>query len=356
MSEVSHRTVSTNGINMHIAVAGEGRPVIMVHGFPGLWYSWRHQLPALAAAGYRAVAIDQRGYGRSDRPTDPALYDADYVMRDMLGLLDALGEKRAVWVGHDFGAQLVWNLAVRAPERVAGVVGMACPYDFDLAGRGGAGSKPADAGTDFDAEFAVPTMRPSEVFALAAKKHFLHLHYFQTIGPAESELGRNPRLFLTRLFWALSARGNLLDWTKHQSEGTGYLDVLADPAIPLPWPWFSKEDMDVYVSEYERTGPDTAFIGGLNSYRVADRNWELGAQWADANIERPAAFIAGSEDPVLKMIRPDAIDIMRSRAPDLRASVIVPDAGHFVQQEQPKAVNEAILKFLGTLNDRDWRG
>ena len=347
--------VSTNGMNMHIAEAGEGRPVIMVHGFPGLWYSFRHQLPALAAAGYRAIAIDQRGYGRSDRPTDPAVYDADYMQRDMLGLLEALGEERAVWVGHDFGAQYVWNLSVRAPERVTGVVGMACPYDFDLAGRGGAGSKPSGKGADFNAEFADPTMRPSETFALAAKRHFLHLHYFQTIGPAESELCGNARLFLTRLFWALSARGNLLDWTKFPSEGTGYLDVLADPEFPPPWPWLSQEDLDVYVAEYTRTGPATTFIGGLNSYRVADRNWELGAKWADANIERPAAFIAGSEDPVLKMIRPDAIDIMRRRAPDLRDTVIIPNAGHFVQQEQPAAVNNAILKFLGTLSDKDWR-
>src|SRR5262249_5713413 len=158
VSEIAHRMVRTNGIDMHIAEAGQGRPVIMVHGFPGLWYSWRHQLPAVAAAGYHAIAVDQRGYGRSDRPTDPAVYDADYVLNAMLGLLDALGEKKAVWAGHDFGAQLVWNLAVRAPDRVAGVIGMSCPYDFDLAGRGGAGSNPKSKGTDFNAEFADPTM------------------------------------------------------------------------------------------------------------------------------------------------------------------------------------------------------
>ncbi|HLG88553.1 MAG TPA: alpha/beta hydrolase [Alphaproteobacteria bacterium] len=355
MTEITHRTVRTNGIDMHIAVAGEGRPVIMVHGFPGLWYSWRHQLPALAAAGYQAIAVDQRGYGRSSRPTDPKVYDADYVMNDMLGLLDALGEKKAIWVGHDFGAQLTYNLAVRKPERVAGVVGMACPYDFDLAGRGGAGSGTKEKGTDFNAEFADPTMRPSEVFAKAAKQHFLHLHYFQTIGPAEKELGRDPRLFLTRLFWALSERGNLLDWTKFPSEGTGYLDVLADPETPLPWPWFRKEDMDVYVAEYTREGADKTFIGGLNSYRVADRNWELGAKWADADVTPPSAFIAGASDPVLKMIRPDALDILRARSRDLRDCVVIPGAGHFVQQEQPNAVNDALLRFLGTLGAKDWQ-
>ena len=349
MSTISHRQVQTNGISMHIAEAGSGPLVVMVHGFPGLWYSWRHQLKALADAGWHAVAVDQRGYGRSDRPTDPAVYDADYVANDMLGLIDALGEKKAIFVGHDFGAQLVYNLAVRHPDRVTAVVGMACPYDFDLAGRGGMGSKPKQGGSDFNAEFAAPDIRPSELFARAAKQHFLHLHYFQTIGPAEKELGAHPREFLTRLFWALSVRGNLLNWANFPSEGTGYLDVLAPPDIPLPWPWLSSEDMDVYSSEYTRQGGDKTFIGGLNSYRVADRNWELGAKWADADIEMPSAFISGAQDPVLKMIRPDALDILRRRSRDLRQVTIIPDAGHFVQQEQPEATNTALLSFLETL-------
>jgi pimeloyl-ACP methyl ester carboxylesterase len=351
MSGIRHRMVKTNGIDMHVAEAGDGPLIVMVHGFPGLWYSWRHQLPVLARAGWHAVAVDQRGYGRSDRPADPALYDADHVANDMLGLLDALGHEKAVFIGHDFGAQLVFNLAVRHTERVAAVIGMACPYDFDLAGRGGAGSgKTAKAaGSEFQAEFAVSDMRPSEVFALAAKRHFLHMHYFQAIGPAEAELGAHPREFLTRLFWALSVRGSLLNWTQFPSEGTGYLDVLAKPPMPLPWPWMSAEDMDVYVAEYTRAGADKTFIGGLNSYRVADRNWELGAPYADHDIQAPTAFIAGSHDPVLKMIRPDAIDIMRSRCADLRQVDIIPDAGHFVQQEQPDATNAAISRFLETL-------
>jgi pimeloyl-ACP methyl ester carboxylesterase len=354
MTEITHRQIQTNGISMHIAEAGEGPLVVMVHGFPGLWYSWRYQLPALAKAGYHAVAVDQRGYGRTDRPSDPAVYDADYVAGDMLGLLDALGEKKAIFIGHDFGAQLVFNLAVRHPDRLHAVIGMACPYDFDLAGRGGAGSKPKKDAVDddsggFQPEFASPDMRPSEVFARAAKQHFLHLHYFQEIGPGEAELGAQPREFLTRLFWALSPRGKLLDWTKFPTEGTKYLDVLAPPDIPLPWPWMSQEDMDTYVAEFTREGGDKTFIGGLNSYRVADRNWELGAEWADSDITIPTAFIAGAFDPVLKMIRPDAIEIMRSHTPDLRQVTIIPDAGHFVQQEQPEATNAAILRFLKTL-------
>lgn len=348
MHPLSQLTIRTNGIDMRVASQGSGPLVVMIHGFPGLWYSWRHQLPALAAAGWRAVAVDQRGYGGSDRPVEPALYDADVVMNDMLGLLDALGEERAVFVGHDFGAPLVWNLAVRHPGRVAAVAALSCPYDFDLAGRGGAGSHPAPAAGETPA-FASATQRPSELFAAVARQHFFHMHYFQAIGPAERELGGRVRTFLTRLFWALSARGKLLDWRNYPSEGTGYLDVLAEPAMPLPWPWLSQQDMDYYVAEYERGGPDTAFIGGLNSYRMADRNWELGAPYADADVGQPALFIAGREDPVLQMIPADALDIMRRRVPDLRDAVIVPDAGHFVQQEQPEAVNAALLKFLASL-------
>jgi pimeloyl-ACP methyl ester carboxylesterase len=351
MSSISHRRVAANGINLHIAEQGgaDAPLIVLCHGFPGLWYSWRHQLPALAAAGYRAVAVDSRGYGQSDRPVEPALYDMNYQMNDMLGLLDALGAERAIFVGHDFGAPLVWNLAVRAPQRVEAVVVLSCPYDFDLAGRAGAGSRPAPANGDFQPSFASAHKRPSEVFAAVGRQHFFHMHYFQAIGPAERELGSQARLFLTRLFWALSAEGNLLDWRNYPSGSTGYLDVLADPARPLPWSWLTQADMDYYVAEYERGGPATAFIGGLNSYRVADRNWELGAAYADANVQQPALFLAGAEDPVLKMLPPDALDIMRRRVPNLHDSIIVPNAGHFVQQEQAQATNAAILKFLAQL-------
>jgi pimeloyl-ACP methyl ester carboxylesterase len=276
----------------------------------------------------------------------------NYVMNDVLGLLDALGEKKAVLVGHDFGAPLVWNLAVRHPDRVAALIVLSVPYDFDLAGRGGAGSgQPtgATANDKFTVDCAVPGVRPTEVFAGVARDHFIHMHYFQQIGPPEAELGGKARLFLTRLFYALSARGRLLDWRNFPTAGTGYLDVLAEPPTSPPWPWLSREDLDTYVSEYERTGPATTFIGGLNSYRNADRNWELGAPYADANVQQPTLFIAGQQDPVLQMIDPNAIEIMKRRVPNLRDIVLVPDAGHFVQQEQPAAVNAAMAKFLRSL-------
>lgn len=344
---IEHRQIEANGIRLHIALQGEGPLVVLCHGFPGLWYGWRHQMRALAEAGYRAVALDQRGYGRSDRPLAVESYDSDHAVGDLLGVLDALGESRAVFVGHDFGAPQVWNLAVRHPERVRGVAALSCPYDFDLAGRGGAGSHPpADA--VYPRGFALPHRAPSECFAAIAKQHFIHLHYFQAIGPAERELGPRVREFLTRLYWALSARGQLADWSRYPSEGTGYLDVLA-PAPPLPWPWMSEADMSVLVAEYERAGPGLAFIGGLNSYRVADRNWALGARHADARVERPAVFISGARDPVLQMVGDTALEIMRERVPDLRGLHLIDDAGHFVQVEQPEATNRALLAFLESL-------
>ena len=343
---ITYESIRTGGVTLNVASAGRGPPVIFCHGFPGLGYSFRHQLPAVAAAGYRGLAPDQRGYGGSDRPADPALYDAEHVMRDMLGILDALGEREAVFVGHDFGAQQVCNLAVRHPARVTAVVIMSCPYDFDLAGRGGAGSAPKAAPQE--GPFAVPGVRPSAAFASIARQHFFHMHYFQEIGPPEAELGARPREFLMRLMYALSAEGHLLDWSKFPSKGTGYLDVLA-PAPPLPWRWLSEAEFEHYVREYTRAAAGLTFIGGLNSYRMADRNWELGAQFADADIAQPALFIAGAEDVVLKLIPPDALDTMRRRVPGLRDVVLVPGAGHFVQQEQPAAVNEALLKFLRSL-------
>lgn len=338
----------TSDVTLAVREQGAGPAVVLCHGFPGLAYSFRHQLPALAAGGFRAIAADQRGYGRSERPREAARYDANYLMADMLGLLDALQLKKAVFVGHDFGAQQVCNLAVRHPDRVAAVVIMSCPYDFDLAGRGGAGSQARAASEAAQRAFAVPGVRPSAAFAAVARQHFFHMHYFQQAGPAERELNAQPREFLLRLMHALSAQGRLLDWTRFPSAGTGYLDVLA-PAPPLPWPWLSREEFEHYLEEYTCAGAASTFAGGLNSYRVADRNWELGARYADCDITQPALFIAGAEDVVLKMLPPEALTVMRRRVPHLTDAVLVPGAGHFVMQEAPQAVNTALLGFLRAL-------
>ena len=345
MSQSEHLFVSTNGIRMHAAVQGEGPAVLFCHGFPGLWYSWRRQLPVIAAAGFRAIAVDMRGYGRSDRPLRASEYGNQTIVADLTGLLDALGEDQAVFVGHDFGAQACWAAALHAPERVRGAVSIAVPY--------GVGFARDDENAARQDKKPRNTRRrgpkPSDTYAAIAKKHFLHLHYFQEVGRAEAELGANPRLFLKRIYWALSARGSLLDFKKFPAEGTGYLDVLAEPSEPLPWPWLSEEDLDYLVEQYMQTGPDTAFIGGLSSYRAMDVNWENDPSYGRAKISCPSLFLCGEKDPVLQIVTAKSLETMPERLTDLRGIELIENAGHFAQQEQPEAVNEALLRFLSCL-------
>jgi pimeloyl-ACP methyl ester carboxylesterase len=346
VSEAEHLQLESNGIRIHAVTQGTGPAVLFCHGFPGLWYSWRHQLPVVAEAGFRAIAVDMRGYGRTDRPRDAGEYGNQTIVADLTGVLDALGEEQAVFVGHDFGAQAAWAAALHAPERVRGVVSIAVPYGvgFARSGKKGAsiGTKPKEAPTK--------GRRPSDTYAAIAKNHFLHLHYFQRIGPAETELGNNPRLFLKRIYWALSAGGSLLDFKNFPAEGTGYLDVLADPTEPMPWPWLSEQDLDYLVNEYMRTGADTAFMGGLNSYRAMDINWEHDPDYGRTKIDHPALFLCGEKDPVLQIITPKTLETMPTRVPNLQGTHLIPGAGHFAQQEQPEAVNDALLAFLAGLD------
>lgn len=335
MDELEHLDIETNGIRLHGVRAGRGPAVLLCHGFPGLWYSWRHQLVPLAAAGYQAIALDMRGYGRSSRPTEARDYDNRTISRDLVGALDALGIDDAVFVGHDFGAQSCWSTALHEARRVRGVVSVAVPYGLGF--------------SSSDQRKPSKPKKPSEIYASIAKKHFLHLHYFQQIGPAERELGANPEVFLRRIHWALSARGTLLDFRKFPSEGTGYLDALAEPNEPLPWPWLSQEDLDFMVGEYMRGGPEHAFIGGLSSYRAMDVNWETDPDYGRATIDVPALLLCGEKDPVLQMITPKSLETMPDRVPDLRGIHLIADAGHFAQQEQPQAVNARLLEFLETL-------
>lgn len=310
---------------------GSGPLVLLAHGFPGLWYSWRHQLPALAAAGYRAVALDMRGYGGSGRPAASDEYRFDLQAADLFAVMEHFAAASAVLVGHDFGANLAWHMGLFYPERIRAVAALASPRGMPLAGGG--------------------DVLPSELFAGVARQHFFHMHYFQAPGVAEADLQGREREFLLRLFWALSARGHLLDWRDYPSAGTTYLDVLAPPAVPLPWPWLSEADFEVYLRAYLDT-PDPArvFAGGLNAYRSMDANWHAFHQRAHEPLPCPALFLAGEADPVLALGDSDLLANMRALVPDLRGEVLVPGAGHFVQQEQPQATNRALLDFLASLD------
>ena len=318
MTKPTHRTVRTNGIDMHVAEQGEGPAVVLCHGFPELWYSWRHQLPALAEAGYRAIAPDQRGYGGTDRP--PALedYDIIHLTDDMLGLLDALGEDSAVFVGHDWGSPVVWNLALRAPERVRGVAGMSVPF----LPRG-----PMDPVQALDALFA---------------DQFFYILYFQQPGVADQDLGRDTRDTLRRFYAAISAEATAEAFRPLPREGTTLRDWLPEPGA-LPG-WLSQADLDLYVTEFTRTG----FTGGLNWYRCRtsgayDAELQL---FCGRTIDVPAMFIAGKRDWGIFQV-PGSIERMQNSAcTRMLGCHLIESAGHWVQQEQPEQVSELLLQFL----------
>ena len=324
-AEVRHRQVATNGISLHVAEQGDGPPVVFCHGFPHGWFVWHHQLPAVAAAGFRAVAPDMRGYGGTTAPADIADYTNEQAVGDLLGLLDDMGEERAVFVGLDFGGALVWELALRAPERVRALI--ACNSPFIGRGR----------------------KRPSEIWSKMADSHFLHLHYFQAPGVADAELNARPREFLSGVYWALSGEYHYLDVWQHPSAGNGYIDVLP-VAPPHPWSWMSAQEFDQLATPFERTG----FTGGLNWYRAVDRNWELTEAYHDTAVDVPAFFIYGERDvdtEASAFFGHDPIAAMRARVPDLRDVVMVPEAGHLVQMERPAAVNELLVRFLRSLDE-----
>lgn len=319
MTELAHRFVETNGIRMHVAEQGSGPLVVLCHGFPESWYSWRHQLPSLADAGFHAVAPDMRGYGQTDRPQAIDSYTILHLVGDVIGLIDALGAATAVVVGHDWGAPVAWHTALLRPDRVRGVVGLSVPH--------------------------LPRGPLSPLAALrAVLGEDFYMVYFQEPGVAEAELERDPRDALRRVLFSASGdaptqAGQLLGGTKG-----GFLAQSVDPET-LPG-WLTEADVDFYAAEFARTG----FRGGLNWYRNLDRNWELIAPWQGAPLTPPALFIAGDRDLVLDFPGfKDLIAALDMFVPNLRRSLILPGCGHWTQQERPAEVNAALLEFLRAL-------
>ncbi|MCZ2109022.1 MAG: alpha/beta hydrolase [Dehalococcoidia bacterium] len=319
MAGIQHRTIQTNGINMHIAEAGTGPLVIFCHGWPESWYSWRHQLTALAAAGFHAVAPDQRGYGQTDKPIAIDQYTQLHMVGDIVGLVNALDAEDAVIVGHDWGAPVAWNSAMMRPDLFRAVVGMSVPHSP----RG--------------------PMAPTTMFKALFGNNFFYILYFQEPGRAEAEFEADVRKTMRMILF--SASGDLPPRERQQlQKGAKFLDQMEDPTT-LP-PWLTEQDIDYYTGEFERSG----FRGGLNWYRNMDRNWELTGAWHDAKITVPALFVAGDKDPVLTMIPGgNILDAMRPAVPGLVDAVLIPGAGHWVQQERPAETNAALISFLRSL-------
>jgi pimeloyl-ACP methyl ester carboxylesterase len=322
---IRHRTVETNGLRMHVAEAGEGPLVVLCHGFPESWYSWRHQLMALAEAGYHAVAPDQRGYGQTDRPEAIDQYTLFHLVGDLVGLLDALRAPSAVVAGHDWGAPVAWHAALLRPDRVRAVIALSVPFRP----RGSA--------------------RPTSMMPRTEDAVFYQL-YFQEPGVAEAELERDPRETIRRLAYWGSGDGQRAAHTP--GSGTsgmvpragGFLSGREAPAT-LP-AWLTEADIDFYAGEFRRAG----FRGGLNWYRNIDRNWELLAPWAGAKVTVPALYVTGDRDLVLTFRGMDQLlPALKHFVPQLRQTVMLPGCGHWTQQERPAEVNAAMLQFLETV-------
>ncbi len=321
MADLQHRIVETNGIRMHIAEQGTGPLVILCHGFPESWYSWRHQLAALAETGFHAVAPDMRGYGQTDRPADIDQYTLLHLVGDIVGLLDALGEPSAVIAGHDWGAPVAWHAALLRPDRFRGVIGLSVPF------------RPRG------------TVRPTTVMPRTDDAVFYQL-YFQEPGVAETELERDVRATMRAIAWAASGEGSQGGAGNPAGvgmvpKGGGFLTAMGK-ATALPR-WLTEADIDFYAGEFARSG----FRGGLNWYRNIDRNWELLAPYAGAVVTVPALYVAGDRDLVVAFRGMDQlITNLKIFVPQLRRTLMLPGCGHWTQQERPDEVNAAMLEFL----------
>jgi pimeloyl-ACP methyl ester carboxylesterase len=328
-SVIKHRQILAGPLSMHVAEAGEGPPVLLCHGFPELWYSWRHQLTALADAGYHAIAPDMRGYGGTTAPERVDEYTLFHLVGDMTALLDVLGEREAVIVGHDWGAMVAWTAALLRPDRFRAVVGMSVPFMPRL---------------------PVP---PTQMMKAVAGDRFFYVLYFQEPGKAEAELDPRARQMMRDMLYTVSGDVDPAHLAKmvELPRTARFLDGMATPDS-LP-DWLTEADLDVYVEAFERTG----FRGGLNWYRNFDRNWELLAPFADARIRVPALFIGGLRDAVVtgpELAEPGpGVKMLETFCDDLRGKVLIEGAGHWNQQEAPQETNAALIGFLNGLDADD---
>ncbi len=319
MTEMTHRFIETNGIRMHLVEQGRGPLVLLLHGFPEIWYSWRHQIGALAEAGYHVVAPDQRGYGQTDRPAQSDSYTQLHLVGDVIGLMDALGEETAVIAGHDYGSPVAWNASRMRPDRIRGVIALSIPY--------------------------IPR---GHVSMLQEGKAFFgerwYMNYYQQPGIAEAEFERDVHLTMRKIFSAGSGDDSHSELWAIVPEGQGLLDLVGNPAT-LP-AWLTEADLGYYATAFEHSG----FTGGLNWYRAIDKSWEIMAPFTGAKIFIPALFMAGENDPMVNLPGArESIAGLRKVVPELKTTLLLPGAGHWTQQERPAEVTAAMLDFLREL-------
>ena len=311
---INQRRVETNGISLNIAEQGEGPLVLMLHGFPESWYSWRHQFSALAEAGYHAVAPDMRGYGDSDKPFEIEAYNQVEVVNDIIGLIPALGYETAVVCGHDWGAPTAWSCALNHPDKVSAVGALSVPFRPR-------GDSP-------------PLASLKAIF----KDRFFYQLYFQEPGKAEAELEKNPALTIRKFYHMASGEMNASLLSEKPADAD-LLSDLPDPGTEMG-PWISEEDVSFYSNEFRQSG----FRGPLSYYRNMDLTWEL-TKDSPRQISQPALFVAGERDGVILMAA-DALKELDKHVTDLRVNKLIPKIGHWTQQEAPEEVNQALIQFL----------
>lgn len=318
--ERNQRDIAVNGITLRITEQGSGPLVLLCHGWPELAYSWRHQIPALAQAGYHVVAPDMRGYGGSSVPHDIAAYAITDLVGDMVALVAALGQARACIVGHDWGANVAWNAALMRPDLFTAVAALSVPH------------RPRN-----------PTAAPLTLLRSAGLENF-YWFYFNREGVAEAEFERDIESAIRRVLFAGSGDAPAdRDRSLNVPTGGGFLDDRIDPT-ELP-AWLSEVDIAVYAASFRKNG----LRGPFNWYRNIDRNWALLAPFQGAQVTPPALFVAGTRDGVIASpMGRGALETLAMSVPNLREKVLIPGGGHWIQQERPTEVNAALLRFLAS--------
>jgi pimeloyl-ACP methyl ester carboxylesterase len=307
--------IETNGISLHFVEEGDGPAVLFCHGFPDTSYTWRRQMEAVASIGYRAIAPDMRGYGRSSAPADPALYTPLHTAGDLVGLLDALRISRAVLVGHDWGATHAWNAAMMRPDRFAAVFCLSVPY--------------------------VPRGHVSVFEKMRKSGRQNDFYMFEQIRPEADHIWANAAVTIPGiLYWASGAAPADMRWSP--------LDPARSLHRPAPGPlpaWADPDYVACNVAEFQRTG----FHGALNYYRAAEPYFDLSAAFVGANITQPSFFIWGKADG-LKELYPLTIDQMRGGLPGLLGGLELDDVGHWVQHEASAEVTAQLVRFLAAVD------
>lgn len=314
------RMIDAGRAKLRVALAGEGPLVVLVHGFPESWYSWRHQIGPIADAGFRVAAIDVRGYGGSDKPRQIEAYSLQELTGDVVGVADALAPgERAILIGHDWGAPIVWNTALARPDRIAAVAGLSVPW------------------------VGVPRRPFDEIYEerFLSKGRFFYQAWFREVGPPEAEAERDVRGFLRRFMYAICGDAPDGAWPQ-KALGATLLEGLVDPD-PFP-AWLTGEDIEYYVGELERSG----FFGPLCRYRNHQRDFAWQQTFADRVIAQPALFVGGTRDPASTLfgLVPDPVAALRAALPGLRGSSLLEGCGHWTQQERPAEVTALLVAWL----------